>query len=238
MRFGQRQFCPSLLMTVLTFAGLIIFVSLGLWQLDRAVFKMNIQNQFEARLAEKYLAADAEFIRTLDAPYYKVLVEGKYLTDKTMLLDNQLHTGKAGYHVITPFRMKGSQQILLVNRGWLPLGRDRQQLPKIELPKLSGQVKGILSQVAEGFRLGEINLTNSWPQLLPFIDLDVMQQTFDQQLLPFVLWLSPEQPGFYIRDWHPVWYDPEKSRAYAVQWFSFAVILLILFFGLNLRVVK
>jgi cytochrome oxidase assembly protein ShyY1 len=53
-----------------------------------------------------------------------------------------------------------------------------------------------------------------------------------------VLWMAPESRGNYLRDWHPVWLPPERSRAYAVQWFSFAGIALLLFILLNLRKIE
>ena len=57
-------------------------------------------------------------------------------------------------------------------------------------------------------------------------------------MLPVVLWLAPEQQGNYVRDWNPVWMRPEKSRAYATQWFAFAVVALVFFVILNLRKIE
>ena len=83
--------------------------------------------------------------------------------------------------------------------------------------------------------MGGISLGDEWPQVIPFIDIPALQAGFDNRLLPIVVWLGAEQQGAYVRDWQPVWLKPEKSRAYALQWFAFAAIALILFFVLNLR---
>jgi cytochrome oxidase assembly protein ShyY1 len=71
--------------------------------------------------------------------------------------------------------------------------------------------------------------------VVPFIDIDAMQESFPGGLLPLVLWLAPDQAGYYQRNWDPAWADPEKSRAYALQWFIFARIAVGLYFFLNLR---
>jgi len=52
------------------------------------------------------------------------------------------------------------------------------------------------------------------------------------------LWLAPEREGHYVRDWNPVWMRPEKSRAYATQWFAFALLSLVFFVILNLRKIE
>jgi cytochrome oxidase assembly protein ShyY1 len=109
----------------------------------------------------------------------------------------------------------------------------------IELPAAQKEIKGIASVPnTEGFRMGEVSLTDNWPQVIPFIDIKAMQAAFPGGLSSLVLWLAPDQPGFYQRSWNPVWADPEKSRAYALQWFIFALIAVGLYLFLNLRKLK
>jgi surfeit locus 1 family protein len=152
------------------------------------------------------------------------------------LIDNQLYQGQAGYHVLTPFELNRGDKIVLVNRGWVSLGNTREQLPRIEVPVVDGQVRGIVSiPHTGGFRMGQVSLNDEWPQVIPYVDIDALQVRFQNRLLPVILWLDPEQAGHYRRHWNPVWADPEKSRAYAWQWFAFAAISLVLFIGLNLE---
>ena len=126
--------------------------------------------------------------------------------------------------------------IVLVNRGWAPWGSSRNPLPEIEPARLDSRIKGI-AQVPQPskFRLGDIQIDQQWPQLLPYIDIEILREQYSDRLLPMILWLAPEQPGHYVREWRPIWLPPERSRAYAVQWFAFAGIALCLFFILNLR---
>lgn len=221
-------------MTVISLAGVVVFVSLGLWQLERAAFKRAILNKYEARLQADFTVFD-EHESLQQQEYRRVILPGRYDSDHTLLLDNKLSGGRPGYHVISPFELDSGSYIL-VNRGWVPLGVSRRVLPEIKTPESDHELKGVVVKPAsDGFRLGEIALDDSWPKVVPFVDIDVLQPVFDGRLLPMMVWLSPEQDDFYERDWQPVWLAPEKSEAYAVQWFSFAVIAAFLFLYLNLR---
>jgi surfeit locus 1 family protein len=234
MKSLNRRFKPSLLMTLISLCGVVVFVSLGLWQLDRAAFKRTILNKYEARLQADF-SVFKEHEPLEKQEYRRVIALGRYDPRHTLLLDNQLSDGQAGYHVISPFELDSGSYIL-VNRGWVALGRSRQTLPEIKTPKSGNEIKGVIVQPAsEGFRMGEIVLDDSWPKVVPFVDIDILQPVFDGRLLPMMMWLSPEQDDFYERNWQPVWLSPQKSEAYAVQWFAFAVIAAFLFVLLNLR---
>jgi surfeit locus 1 family protein len=236
----NRRFKPSWAMTMLTFAGICLFVSLGLWQLERAALKNALKTKYEARLDAEFRQIEAsEYLSEhdiSDMEFQKLIIHGHYDLSRTILIDNQLREGRAGYHVVTPFIMNGGDKIVLVNRGWVGIGNSREQLPRIEAPVTEATVRGIVSfPDSDGFRMGQVSLKDKWPQVIPFIEIEAMQLQFQNRLLPIIIWLDPEQPGHYPRDWNPVYDNPEKSRAYAWQWFAFAVISLGLFVGLNLR---
>lgn len=222
-------------MTIITLTVVIIFVKLAMWQLDRADFKDAIKEKFESRLATDYQRFSVTDSLT-DIDYRNLILDGEFDVNRTILVDNKLFEGRAGYDVLTPFILSGSRKVVLVNRGWVALGNSRDILPVIEQPAVLDEVKGIASVPnTEGFRMGAVSLTDSWPQVVPFIDIEAMQESFPDGLLPLVLWLAPDQPGYYQRSWNPVWADPEKSRAYALQWFIFALIAAGLYLFLNLR---
>jgi len=221
-------------MVVLTIAAVTLFSTLGLWQLERANFKQDIEDQYESRLAADYRVFEKPS-DWQDIAFQKVELVGKFDIERSLLLDNQLNQGKAGYHVITPFRLS-SGDLVLVNRGWVPTGDSREQLPSLETPINLESAKGIVILPTDDiYRMGDITIGDKWPQVIPYIDIEALQPAFGTRLLPFVIWFGVDQPGLYVRDWQPVWLKPEKSRAYAWQWFAFALIASILFFILNLR---
>jgi surfeit locus 1 family protein len=235
MKIGGRVFRPRRWSALLTVVGASLFASLGFWQLERAAFKDSVQLKFEQRLALDYQALGGDD-DLADVQYRKLKFNGRYRQGHHFLLDNQVHQGRAGYQVITPFHLTDSDYILLVNRGWAPWGDSRETLPRILPPPDSGEVSGIAFIPGEpALSLGGVALGEDWPQLIPYVDIAALRQQYSKQLLPMLLWMAPEQPDAYLRDWDPIWLPPEKSRAYAVQWFCFAALALILFVILNLR---
>ncbi|MBT8435487.1 MAG: SURF1 family protein [Gammaproteobacteria bacterium] len=238
MVIGRRKFEPAGWTIALTAAGVSLCVVLGLWQLDRAALKESIELKFEQRLVEKYQAFSAGDSLD-DIEYRKLLLQGSYDNTRHLLVDNQLHRGAAGYHVLTPLKLKDSDDFILVNRGWSAWGVSREELPSIPPATSTDGVAGIANYPNEpALRLGGINPSGPWPRLIPYIDIEALQTQFSGGLLPVVLWLAPEQSGAFVRDWNPVWMKPEKSRAYAAQWFAFALIALVFFVILNLRKIE
>ncbi len=235
IRFFNREFKPSWLMTLISVAAFTLFCVLGLWQLQRADLKREIQQRYQTQLSEPY-----QFIRLDDdvnplLQYKKVELRGRFAPQFTLLLDNQLFNQQVGYHVITPFFIN-KQQAVLVDRGWVALGENRRVLPQIQAPKQMDRVQGIVTiPSTNGFRMGQVVLDGSWPTVIPFIDLKKIRQGVDFDVLPYVIWQAEEVDDVYPRHWKPVWSLPERSDAYAVQWFSFAVITLFLFIKLNLK---
>ncbi|MDH5356958.1 MAG: SURF1 family protein [Gammaproteobacteria bacterium] len=230
----NRQFKPSWLMLFIMLSSVGLFAALGFWQLDRAGYKQLVEDKYESRLAADYVPFKATE-NWSEIEYQKVILQGQFDTERTLLLDNQLYKGRAGYHVISPFTLS-TGDVVLVNRGWVAAGVSRQILPAIEMPVNQNLARGVVTIPGDDiYRMGDIFLEGDWPQVIPFIDIPILQAEFESRLFPIVVWLGAEQQGAYIRDWQPVWLKPEKSRAYAWQWFAFAAIALILFFVLNLR---
>jgi surfeit locus 1 family protein len=242
MIIAGRRFKPSWRALALTAVGMSLFIALGLWQLERAIFKEAIESKFQQRLTEPYQALQT--LEGQDIEYRKIRLEGRYDNTRNLLVDNQLHRGRAGYYVLTPLLLKDSDHVLLVNRGWSPWGESRDDVPPIATPDSAEGVSGIAYFPSEpALQMGGLTVSERWPQpvpyqLIPHIDVGVLQEPFEGRLLPWVLWLSPDQQGHYVRDWKPVWMRPEKSRAYATQWFVFALVALVLFVTMNLRKIE
>jgi len=238
MLIAGRRFLPTWWSVMLTAAGLSLFVALGMWQLERAAYKEAIELKFEQRLTQPYQAFSS-VDDLADIEYRKLVLQGRYDNARNLLVDNQLHRGRAGYYVVTPLQLNDSDYLILVNRGWVAWGESRDELAPIPDPVSAGGVAGIAYFPSEpALQMGDVEASASWPLLVTHIDIESLQARFQGRLLPLVLWLAPEQEGAYVRDWNPVWMRPEKSRAYATQWFAFAVVALVFFVILNLRKVE
>lgn len=236
IRYRQWEFSPTLFMSLLALVFFSLFLALGLWQLDRADFKRNIEVQYLEQLKQpfSYMILDQDVNESF--VYRRIRLKGIYQSEFLILLDNQVSQGVAGYHVLMPFFIDSGRKAVLVNRGWVVGGNDRTVLPDIRAPKQANEVLGVLTVPSTaGFRLGEVRMSEQWPQRVPYLDLQKIQQGLPFEILPYVIWQSPDMDDYYVRDWQPVWLPPGKSKAYAVQWFSFAVIAFILFIVLNLK---
>lgn len=236
IRINNWEFAPGFLMTTLAILFFGLFLMLGNWQLQRAEIKREIENRFEEQLRQpyQYMILGSELNESF--AYRKIKLKGAYRADRLILLDIQINQGVAGYHVLVPFFINSGRKAVLVNRGWVAGSADRAQFPEIRDAKVLDQVLGIVTiPSTQGYRLGQVEMSDNWPQRIPHIDIQKIQQGVSFELLPYVIWQAPEMDDYYVRDWKPVWSPPEKSEAYALQWFSFALIVLILYVVLNVK---
>ncbi|HBD11054.1 MAG TPA: hypothetical protein DCZ13_02845 [Porticoccaceae bacterium] len=208
---------------------------LGFWQWHRAEEKSAILRAQEAKLG----AEPVDFISVVDKKseeqlftvvWFEPNSERDIDNSRTFLLDNRVRRGRMGYEVLTPisFGSGAGQQWLLVNRGWLPAGLDRSQLPSI--PPLRGTLTGYLYRSpGEAIVLKRESWSqNQWPLVIQAIDLDKVSAHLDAPVHPFVLRLQGDRHSALEAHWQVVNVMPEKHIGYAVQWFLMAVALVVL----------
>lgn len=232
-------FRPALLPTLVTLLLLPILLSLGFWQLRRADEKQALQVLFESQVSAPAVALDQLEAGDPANRYRRVGATGRYDSDHQILLDNQIQDGQPGYHVYTPLRLKGTTAAILVNRGWIPMGESRRQLPAIAVTSDEMTVSGRLSQPANpGLRLGPAaNTSQTWPQVVLYMDYQQLSTDLGYSLEPAVILLDAGAPDGYRREWQPTFggYGPERHRGYALQWFSLALALLVIYGVVNIH---
>jgi surfeit locus 1 family protein len=142
----------------------------------------------------------------------------------------------AGYEVLTPLKLTGAAVGVLVNRGWVPLVGSRENLPAVAVGGEERSVIGRIRDIPEkGFSLGPEQARTGWPYRILHVDISRLEGELGYPLLPLVLLLDPAQPDGYARDWQPLTFGPERNVGYAVQWFSLATTLLIIYVAVNLK---
>lgn len=238
VRLGGIEFRPGLWPSLTTVVLLVLLLSLGFWQLDRAAQKRALLEAYGARPEDSAVQLNADFVPGADWRYRHAEVEGSYLPAQQFLLDNRVYQGRVGYQVLTPLRLKDGMHAVLVNRGWVPQGKTRADLPKLPVDQ-SGvvRVEGLIDlPAAEVFVLGEgEDRDPGWPKVLQRVRLDLQAQQLGVKLLPVVLLLGVDQPDGFVRDWKPVVFGPERHVGYAVQWFSLSAALLIIYIWVNAK---
>lgn len=238
MRFGRYEWRPGLWSSLVVVAVFILLLSLGFWQLDRAAQKRALQADFQRRDTAGALELHAEASYGREQRYRKVWVKGHYDGQHQFLLDNRVYQGRVGYQVLTPLYLDKGEAAVLVNRGWVPMGQTRDDLPAIPVANEPVIVQGVLDFPPDKvFSLGEGEaLDPGWPKVIQWIQPDLEAAQLQTRLLPVVVLLDPEQPQGYVREWTPVReFGPERHIGYAVQWFACAAMLVALFVWSTLR---
>ena len=234
MKF-RPGFVPTLVMLV--FVALLLL--LGLWQLSREQQKQQQEVEYVRGSKQTVVKIDSTVSSLENFLYRPVTVRGTYDQERQFLLDNRTYKGVEGYFVLTPLMLTENRGIL-VNRGWIPSGATRDDLPDLSIGTASGRVKGHVARAPRVFLLGVDGYQNkAWPLVVQSVDYDAMSRHLSVSLLPGIVNLDNSEPNGYVRDWLPfVGISPQKHRAYAVQWFSMALVLIILyvFFGFSRRI--
>jgi surfeit locus 1 family protein len=236
LRVGQLRLRAGFWPTVATFALLPLMVWLGMWQLDRADQKQRLQAEYDRRQQEPAVRLMSVLENPDELRFRRVVAHGRYEPEHQILIDNRVYQGQAGYHVLTPLRLEDGSVRVLVNRGWVPVGRDRSLLPVIDTPPGTVEVTGVAAvPQTEGFHLGGAMPPGSgWQPVWQYLDLKVYRDHVAFPVQPVVVLLDAENPnGGFVRQWARLDTGIATHQGYAFQWFSLAVALAAIYILLN-----
>lgn len=239
------RFKPSLPGTLATLILLPVLLSLGFWQLRRADEKQALIAQYDlgAATTQQLNAENAGSLPLLQ----NVVVYGRYDASKQVLLDNMPSSKDAanrtrpGYHVLTPLQLN-ERDIVLIDRGWAPLGASRATLPDISITDAA-----LHSDLSVRGRLAELpragmhmpSTSSAWPKVLNFPTLAELRTLYGEGLLPRIVLLDASEANGFERDWSTRYsageFGPEKHIGYAVQWFGLAGTLVVIYIVLGFR---
>jgi surfeit locus 1 family protein len=203
----------------------VLFALLGAWQLRRA-------EESRASLAHFVAGGDEAALEvpppTLDerSRFRRLETHGELVGSPQFLLDNMLHEGVAGYHVLTALRVPGSRERLLVNRGWVVLGGDRSVLPDVGVSGGLRRIAGRLERLPRpGIRLGAVasEAPRGAAVVLQYPTAGDVAAILGEPVLDYQLLLDPAEPDGYVRQWHAPGLAPERHWSYAGQWLALAV---------------
>lgn len=229
---------PSVFAVLLTLFGIAAFCGLGVWQLQRAAYKEGVLARFHRAASAPLVTLDAALADRRSDDYPHVQVTGTLDGHHPYLLDDQMRAGRLGVMVFVPFRPQGSTQDLLVNLGFLTkMGADSTRVPDLPpIPDSQVTLTGIYAPPPlTGMRLGGNPLTReaTWPKLVTWIDPRQIAADLHSGVYPHVLLLDPDPHSAYLRTWTANVMPPARHRAYALQWFCFALAALVMFFVLH-----
>ena len=219
----SRRWWPATILILLGMAGL---AQLGFWQLDRLEWRRGMNTQTLARLNASPVAVTDNTVWEDDWHDRQAVARGVFDYRNQIGVKNRFYKEEAGIHLLTPMRLEGSDQILMVDRGWIP----------------QAWVSGDWSQYDEGEGLVEVRglLQDANPHppgtevdtmpggLLHREDLELLSRVLELDVAPMFLLQQPAEetsqdwPRRQPKDLH---LSEGNHLSYAIQWFLFSLIL-------------
>jgi surfeit locus 1 family protein len=218
--------------TLMVVVVAVVCVRLGFWQLDRLEERRARNAEVASAFAQQPLSLDAELAAAAATDPERVLhrrveLRGRFLSDSEVVLRGRASLGKPGVHVVTPMQLEGTRYAVLVNRGWAPsadaMTVDLASLTEPGMHRILGLAQPLSpDELPSGSVVtGEDAPVRSVRRLT---HADVRAHS-GVEILPLVVTAFPDT----IRHAAPFRVDPPPADegnhlAYAIQWFSFAVI--------------
>lgn len=235
----------ALFWALFVIVGASIMIALGFWQLGRLGERRALNAQIKTRLSQPPFNITGEMLGTATLEYRRAAVTGAFDFSQEIVLRNRSKNEIAGVHLLTPLRIESSDQTVLVDRGWIAYtAADPQIRAAYASPAGLVTITGII-------RLSQSRLSPLAPldpplgPALPrldawyWIDIPRIQQQVPYPLLPFFIEqdAGPDPAALPAAGWEADFSDgPHLS--YAIQWFSFAAILVVGSIALAKRNVK
>lgn len=214
-------------------AGIAIAVALGFWQLGRAADKREAQSRLEALTAQPPINISGAELHATDVELRRVEARGTFEPRGHVFIDNRLHNGVPGYHVVTPLKLEGAQRYVLVNRGWVARTLDRAMLPNVRTPEGVVTIQGTaLVPHKQTLELSEHVMEGPiWQNLT----IERYREARHLPIQPFMIQqTSPFDDGL-ARDWPAPDFGIQKHYGYAFQWFALAATLLVFYAATRYR---
>ncbi len=233
----QRALGPLFwLILAAALAAMLATASLGRWQLSRAAEKEALQTRIDERARQP--AIDGRALLAPAAPdaqqalvHRAVLLQGRWLAQHTVYLDNRQMQGRPGFFVLTPLQLEDSGAVVLVQRGWAPRNfQDRTQLPQVPTPsgavQVAGRVAPAPSRLYE-FEGGQREEGSS--RIRQNLDLAAFRAETGLALAPLTVLQTGDAGEGLQRDWPVIGAGVDKHYGYAFQWFGLCGLIALLY---------
>lgn len=209
--------------------GVVLTASLGAWQLSRAAQKIAIQSALDSRSALPALSA-ADLAHDAEAAalqhYRPVRIRGEWVAERTVFLENRQMNARAGFYVVTPLRLEGRPEAVLVQRGWVVRDmNDRSLLPAMVTPPGIVEVQGSIAPPPA--RLYEFD-SAATGVIRQNLDVAGFALETGLRLAPLSVQqhddASAAKDGL-LRQWPRPAVDVQKHYGYAFQWFALSALM-------------
>lgn len=216
--FSEKRGYLHLLLALLLILTCVGMALLQLWRAESRGERFEREQAARTATPIELSARQREREKLLDRP---VTARGRWLGEKTLYVDNKIHNGRAGYHVLTPLQLSGSAAVVLVNRGWAPTQRLRSELPPVSSE--AGEVA--VSGVTRNFETRTFELQESAPQgaVWQHVRESEYRRHSGLDALPVILLQTDPGGDGLIRDRASPENPAAKHYGYAAMWLVFSL---------------
>ncbi|WP_407654575.1 SURF1 family protein [Bradyrhizobium prioriisuperbiae] len=134
----MRSLPALILLGIVALAGIVALTSLGGWQLERRMWKLDLIDRVNQRIHATPVAAPGPAawpaINAADDSYLRLQTRGRFLNNRETLVQAVTDLGR-GFWVLTPLRTDTGFTVL-VNRGFVPSDR------RDPAARIAGQITG------------------------------------------------------------------------------------------------
>ncbi|MEQ9814162.1 MAG: SURF1 family protein [Azospirillaceae bacterium] len=214
--------------TLLTTLMLIVLLGLGVWQVERRVWKNQLIAEIEERMAEEPMALPMAIDDPEHWEFRRVTLTGVIDRSRVLVLANRTLEGQSGVHWIAPVVQQNGATIL-ADLGWVPFEMADAD-PREHLPVDEVTLTGTLRLPGEpGWFTPDNDVAGNrwfWTDLAAMAEAAEVRQPM-QMLLAVggesVPWAPPPQPVGTVVD------VPNNHLQYAVTWFALAGVLAVIY---------
>ncbi len=216
---------------------LVMLIVLGFWQLDR-LEQRRAANALRLAIVDQNPLTITPTSDPAALFGRRVRVSGTFRNAESVILRaRKSDSGVDGVHLLTPLQISGSDQAVLVDRGWMlaeqaaPARRgafavDREiTLEGIALPP---QVRPDVLLAPRDLALPGETRIDAWVR----VDVARLQEQVGAPLLPFFVEQLPAGSGGLPRPSDPRLIGEGPHLSYALQWFAFAGMLIVVYTAL------
>jgi len=233
IRIRGRAFRPGIAPGVAAAAFIALAISLGNWQARRAEEKLELGRRLDEGAKGPVLSVSSVRLDASAVERRRVSARGRFVARAVLLLDNKVLHGAAGYHVLTPLKLEGGEDVhVLVNRGWIAAG-DRSRLPAVPTPEAVQTIEGIA--VTPSRRFFELAPEAASGPLRQNLVPEREEKRLGLLLQPFVIEQTSDASDGLAREWRRPDTGVDRHHGYALQWYSFAALAAVLYVALSFK---
>jgi surfeit locus 1 family protein len=215
----------GLVATVSALLGLAVTLSAAWWQFDRAASKERLKADYLARRAAPELVVPGPMPPLEALRFRRIRASGVFLPAGMIYIDNRTRNGVAGYEVVVPLRPEGSQETILVNRGWIARAATRDTVPAVATPEGTVTVRG--TAVVPPERVFELAQTTTEGPIWQNLVLERYRSRTGLKVADFVIQQEEAAADGLLRRWNEPGFGVERHKSYAYQWLVFAALIVV-----------